>query len=127
MQRLSELGREAGLFHRQSRTADEHKDSLSITEHILLTEAMKNPGEVGEKEREWSKRDAGTSSGCLLSIYSKESSKNTSGGHSCFTGTFKSVYGMICVEWLCWKQFRGGMLLLKDFFLSSIWTFLTVT
>lgn len=102
------------------------KVSLCITGHILLMEAMKNPGGSGEKEREWSKGDAGTSSGCLLSIYSEESSNNTSGGRSCFTGIFKSVYGMICVEWLCWKQFRGGVLLLEDFFLSSIWTLLTV-
>lgn len=59
----------------------------------------------------------------------EESSNNISGGRARFTGSFKSVYGMICVEPLRWKQFREGMLLLEVvffFFLSSIWTLLTV-
>lgn len=57
----------------------------------------------------------------------EESSNKTSGGRARFTGSFRSVYGMICAERLRWKQFREGMLLLEDsFFLSSIWTLLTI-
>lgn len=64
---------------------------------------MKNPGGVGEK-RELSKGDSGNQQylPALRVLWtgqsqqdSEESSNNTSGGCLCFTGIFKSVYGMI--------------------------------
>lgn len=131
LQGLSQLGREAGLFHRQSRAADEQKDNLRITEHILITEVVKNPRGVGEKERIEQGRCWHQQWLCALRVLwtgqpkqdTKESSHNTGGDCSCFIGIFKSVYGMISVEWLCWKQFRGGMLLLGDFFKLQLDTY----
>lgn len=104
---------------------DEQKEYLSITALVALTETRK-PWE--KKEHKGRGRSLAPAVAACSHFTLEESSNNISGGHAYFTGSFKGVYGMICVEWLCWKQFRKGMLLLKVFFFSSssIWTLLTI-
>lgn len=95
---------------------DEQKEYLSITALVALTETRK-PWE--KKEHKGRGRSLAPAVAACSHFTLEESSNNISGGHAYFTGSFKGVYGMICVEWLCWKQFRKGMLLLKVFFFFS--------
>lgn len=86
-------------LYRNSQRVDKQKEYLSITALMALTETRK-PWEKKEHKRRRSLAPA------CSQFTLEESSNNISGGHACFTGSFKGVYGMIFVEWLYWKQLR---------------------
>ncbi|GAB0180986.1 hypothetical protein GRJ2_000563900 [Grus japonensis] len=72
-----------------------------------------------EKRREEKRRMLAPAVAACSQFTPEESSDKISGGRARFTGSFKSVYGMICVERLRWKQFREDCL---DFHVRPIST-----